>query len=340
MDENLSLRSFLMRLPPVNFVAVAGECGKSTVEALIKEIFSLSLMSKENAFSAIDLNRPDLFGDYLKKIKRDGVVLAKIPKNLIEEFSQAGVNPTIVIFVCVDAKNFDIYHLLIKNHTYTNYIIGTDETIDSIKKRVDYPIKSKILRTGTYILPKNIKLSGEPYHLRENASLSVRVAEIFNIPKDIVSSALERFKWLSGRLELIRDFKGVSYINDAYSEHFISLRAAISSLSKNKNIVLIFGGNSSDDVISPSDISSLSQYCHTFIILPGTGSQLVYRNLLDNENLSVIYAEDINKATKIAIENSREGDVIIFSPGFCPNKICGPDRESRSSIFRNVVKSL
>lgn len=328
--------SFLKKLPPTTFVAISGDCGKSTVYAVIDSIFKKSEDSIGGLLT-INLDRDDLFDNYLKEVKREGVLLAIVREELLELLVQARVIPNVLVVTYI--KDATRYIPLIQSFTYTNYLVGSDEAIDEIKKKNNSSIKGKMLRTGIAILPKGGKLSSEPKHIRENISLAVRVSEIFEIPLNVVVSVLASFKNLSGRLELVKKVKDVTYINDGYSQNFAALSVAMRTVSNDKNIVLIIGGDGSG-IDERDDLSLISKHCHTIITIPGSGTQKLYKVLLKDDDLTCIYSDSIEDAVKRAVERSKKDDIVLFSPGFCPTMLCGADRGERSMKFIQALNTI
>ncbi|MDO8575618.1 MAG: hypothetical protein Q7R78_02880 [bacterium] len=335
-DKPITLTEFLRKLPPITLVGVMGVCGKSTTLSALVQIFKNAKDTVGGKFMVVDLSREDLFESYLKDIRRDNIIITKIDAEYMEELDKSGIIPHISVFTnIVDIKP---YKNLLKNLTYTNYVIGTDDAIDQIKKEIKESIHGKMIRTGVGILPKGLKLSDLSYHFREDISLAVRVAEIFEIPHQTIINTLSDFKGLPGRLEYIKKIKEVSYVNDAHSECFMALSVALPYVSNYKNAVLIFGGNE-NDYDSEIQIEKLVQYCHTFVVIPGSGSQKIYKNILNRDDIVSIYAEDVKDAVAKAHDRAGKGDVVIFSPGFCTNRVCG-NRDERSEKFLEALRKL
>ncbi len=330
------LVSFLKKLPPTTFVAVTGDVGKSTVLNLIENIFHKSGESL-GGITVVDIEKDFLYDDYLKEVKREGVLLSIIKEEYINIFTQARIIPNVLVVTYLkDATN---YVPLIQNFTYTNSLVGSDQAIDEIKSKLPGNIKGKMFRTGISVLPRGGKLASEPFHTRENAALAVRVSEIFEVPTSVTLSVLNSFKGLTGRIEPIKKIKDVTYINDAYSEKFASLEAGLNSLTNTKNVVLIIGGDG-DGISEDDNLNPVLKLCHTIITIPGSGTQKLYKILLKNEEVNVIYADSIEDAVKKAGEKSNKGDFVVFSPGFCPTMLCGSGREERSQRFIKAVNTL
>ncbi len=333
---NLTLTEFLRKLPPVTFIGIMGVCGKSTTFSVAENICKNAKETFGNKFLAIDLRCSHLFDSYLKEIKRDGVVLAKIPIDLLAEFIESGITPTIAVFTLLE--NAKPYEKMLKKLTYTNYIIGMDDAIDTIKKQIHSPLHARMLRTGISVLPRGAKLPDTAMHIREDVSLAVRVAEIFEIPSSAIVSVISKFTGLEGRLEYVKKVKEVTYINDAHSEHFASLKAAIGAVAQYKNTVLIMGGDDKG-FDTEMHIDSIAQFCHTFVVIPGSGTQKMYKYILKMDDVKTVYANSIEESVEKASECAGKGDVIVFSPGFCPTHWCG-NREDRSRRFIEAVKKL
>ncbi|OGG59036.1 UDP-N-acetylmuramoylalanine--D-glutamate ligase [Candidatus Kaiserbacteria bacterium RIFCSPHIGHO2_01_FULL_56_24] len=153
-----------------------------------------------------------------------------------------------------------------------------------------------------------LKVPGE--HNRENAALAACALHALGLSEDEIRSSLESFAGVEGRLQLVRDWKGVKIYNDNNATTPDATIAALQALFTDvKNIILIMGG--ADKGLDTSKlVKEIRKTCKSVALLKGTGTELVSREL-DAE----VYAS-LEEAVGAALETAIEGDVILFSPAF------------------------
>lgn len=139
-------------------------------------------------------------------------------------------------------------------------------------------------------------------------------------------------------MEFVKKIKGVDFYNDAASVMPESTILALKTISKNRNTVLICGG--SDTGLDYSEFCRIvPEYVHTLVLIPGSGTLKQRKNLAKMENISVLAAPGFDEAVRLARENAKNGDIVLFSPAF---EAAGLDssREVRSERFLRAVRLL
>ncbi len=319
---------FAKLAPSITIVGVTGTCGKSTVAAMASEILKKTFkgMSGKEHFYFIDPYQGWTPLALLSKVVREDVVLLELPARLLEEFDKAHISPHISVITNLFPDQIEHYGsaeayfkqkaAILKYQTYNNFFIANDEVVDFIKGNFELPFKAKILRTSVNIIPAKWQLENTHYHMRENISLAIRVAEMLKVPIEDMQNVVERFVGLPGRLELVKKARGVSFYNDGTSTHPQSTLTALKCVAQNKNVVLIWGGKNRD---VPLDVflQTIPQYVSVLVLLPGSGTLKFHRHLMENEDsMKHVYAHSIYDAVQLARDNAGKGDVVLFSPGF------------------------
>ena len=75
-----------------------------------------------------------------------------------------------------------------------------------------------------------------------NIALAVEVARKLGIKEAVIKKTVENFKGLPGRLEFIRETKGVKYYNDTTATTPEAALAALDSLKEYKGKIILIGG--------------------------------------------------------------------------------------------------
>jgi UDP-N-acetylmuramoylalanine-D-glutamate ligase len=269
---------------------------------------------------------------------------------MMKELYAMRISPHVAIFTTVPTNNSyeKIPFEILAFQTYNNYLIATDEVIDATRNFNDLP-RAKMLRTKPSIIPAEWGFRGKGTHDVLNAALALQAARLFKVEDEAARHALSKWKPLKGRLELVKKVKNVEFYNDAASVNPISTGTAVESLSSgepgkqtgeqhDKNVVLLFGG-----AAGSSDYRSLypllSEYVHTLVLLPGSGTMRERVALGKIDHTEVFSASSVEEAARLALEHARKGDKVLFSPGF---DVGGFDssRKERSERFVRAVRGL
>jgi UDP-N-acetylmuramoylalanine--D-glutamate ligase len=324
---------FFKLAPPVTFVGVMGMYGKSTVVHLIYRMLKKAFLEYDDqGLFLLDSSSTGGALTHLKKIKKGDVVLARIPESLIEYYYGIRMSPHVAVLTSVTSFK------MLEFQTYNNFIVATDEVIDSIKSRSSIISKAKILRTRASSIPKEWGMEKKALHDQENASLALQTSELFKVSKEISMEVIQTFLGLRGHIEYIKKVANVDYYNDASSVSPASTLAALRAIYKDKNTTLIFGGaytGQDYDLL----IKNLSQYVSTVILLPGSGTIGLRKHIEEIEGLEVYQVLNLEDAVLKAKDSTKKEGIVLFSPGF---DAVGVDvsRKERGERFVRAVREL
>jgi len=383
---------FLKLSPPITLIGVLGTCGKTTVAHMIHSILKKAFEEyKDQGIFYID---PEAAGAlvHLKKVRKGDLVVARITRTLIPAFEHARVSPHIAVFTTLsssrnslmiagdnsvsltatdstvsavsrshghpsDHPSSTIFNIL-EFQTYNNFIIGSDAVIDEIRENPVIEPKAKMLRTGAGIVPTDWQVRYRGSYDRDNVALAMRTAELFKISLETVRAAIEGWKGLKGRLELVKKVAGIEFYNNTAASTAPATFAALRTISDNKNVVLIMGGamtsqsGGTSGGASPETlilgesyielIEHIPQYVSSVILIPGSGTMSLRRliqNTSANERLPFRYAPTIEDAVRMARESARRGDKVLFSPTFDAYGV-EKSRAERGEKFVKAVREL
>ena len=85
-------------------------------------------------------------------------------------------------------------------------------------------------------------------------------------------------------------------------------------------------------------LNILPDYCHTIVLLPGTGTDTV-REKIKKENPETIEVENLPEAVSKAMSVAKSGDVLLFSPGFASFGLFQNEFD-RGEQFDALIKKL
>lgn len=324
---------FFKLAPPIILVGVIGICGKTTVSHLIYGMLKKSFLEHDNqGLIFIDSDSTNGALNHLKKIKKDDLVLVRIPDHLIDHYHNMRMSPHVTVIT--SNTSFKILEF----QTQNNFIVAPDNVVDEIRKNIKFTPRAKILRIRSSSVPSDWIVDFKSILSLENVALALQTAELFRVSRDIAKEVIKGFIGLRGHIELIKKIGGVEYYNDASSVSPHSTLHALRLLSVNKNVILIFGGAYTGYDYSEL-LKNISQYVSTLILIAGSGSIGLREKLDKIDGLRCLNVLNLEQAVKKSKEYSKKGDIVLYSPGF---DAVGVDvsRKERGERFVRAVREL
>lgn len=332
MDESL-----FVKLAPkdITTVGITGTRGKTTVTTLIYEILECAhkkLGDKKQVFLAGNIKGVATL-PMLSKVKSGDIVIMELSSWQLQSFGESNLSPHISVFTNFLDDHLNYYknkredYFKDKSYIYTNqkesdFLVVSESVLKLIEAGKIVP-KSKVIVPKE--LPEGFKINIPGEHNIENAKFAVEVAKIFKIEDKVIKEALENFKGVSGRLELVKRVDGVRVYNDTTSTTPDALVVALESLGKKvdektseeKNLVLIMGG-ADKNLDFKSALEKIQEHCKAVILIPGTGTERVKEDIkkFKSAELAVVESNTLEEAVKQAFDHAKSGDRILFSPGF------------------------
>ena len=118
------------------------------------------------------------------------------------------------------------------------------------------------------------------------------------------------FDSIEHRMEAVKTFRGVDFINDAACESVNGIYMALSNISKPVTWITSFTGwDHIDDKLLQMIIRKVKA-----IVFYGEEDEAT-RNFIDVLNIRSDNSEDLETAVRMAFYASSEDDVVLFSPG-------------------------
>lgn len=174
-------------------------------------------------------------------------------------------------------------------------------------------------------------LTGE--HNKSNVLAAVAVARSLGISDAKIAKAVASFKPLPHRLELVGEFRGVKFYDDAISTTPESTIAAIRSL---KNIGTIFlGGTDRGYDFSELEKAVRAAKIRNVALFPDSGRRM----FKGEKKLSILYAESMAEAVKFAYANTRSGEICLLSTA-SPSYSLWKNFEEKGDEFRKLAKKF
>jgi UDP-N-acetylmuramoylalanine--D-glutamate ligase len=172
-----------------------------------------------------------------------------------------------------------------------------------------------------------------------NVLAALTIAHAAGFPLDIMLEAVEEFRGVPHRLELVRELNGVRWYNDSSSSAPERSMAAIRAFKE--PIVLLLGGRDKD--LPWEDLMQLVSERVDHVVLFGEAAEKIEKTaerLGQREpRCTITRVNGLQDAVRKAAEISETGDVVLLSPGgtsFDEFK----DFAERGERFRKWVQEL
>ena len=188
--------------------------------------------------------------------------------------------------------------------------------------------------TKEYIMDvKDILLLGQ--HNLENVLAAVSISLLAGIDKSIIKQEVMNFRGVEHRLELVRTYNDVNYINDSKATNPDSSIKALEAM--NTPVILIAGG-----MDKQSDYSSFIDSCIPkvkHLILLGETKDVIEKTAISKGLVNITKVEDMKQAVDVAFLKAKEGDTVLLSPA-CASWDMYESFEHRGKDFKNCVLGL
>ena len=166
-------------------------------------------------------------------------------------------------------------------------------------------------------------IKGEYSYSTGIAGSSVRdFQQLLELREGQIAAHRDFFDGIEHRMEAVKTFRGVDFINDAACESENGIYMALTNVSKPITWITSFTGwDHIDDKLLQMIIRKVKA-----IVFYGEEDEKT-RNFIDILNVNSDCSEDMETAVRMAFYASSEDDVVLFSPGI-------PGEEGNNSIAK------
>src|SRR5262245_54142450 len=204
-------------------------------------------------------------------------------------------------------------------------------------------------RAGAKVVPRGLGLDGigfggddplpaEPLipgaHNRENAAAATAAARAAGIRDDAIAAGLRTFTGVPHRLELVRELRGVRYVNDSKATNTAAARRGVAAYDA--PIRLILGGSLKGEDFVPFACDLPSNVRSIYLIGEATDELAA---ALDAADRSYARADELAQALAHAAADAEPGDIVLLSPA-CASYDQFESFEERGDTFRRLVEEL
>lgn len=341
------------------FIAITGTNGKTTTTTLTGELLKAS---GKNAVVGGNIGVPLV--NIVDTLTADHVVVAEVSSFQLESIDTFA--PHIALMLNLTPDHLDRHgtmeeYLACKanifvNQTENDYLILNydDEALRSLagtgKGKVFFFSQKHILQEGVYLEGDDVVLryNGQSVsvcradeiaikgkHNLENAMGAILLAFFSGVPVATIRTILKTFAGVAHRMEPVRNWGGVAYINDSKGTNPDATIKAIEAFSQ--PIILILGGKNKG-----SDFEHLAQLVKQRVkqvVVLGEAKHAIVEALEHAGYDAYAKADTFDAAVKMASQLADAGDVVLLSPA-CASWDMFQNYEERGDAFKKIVQSF
>ncbi len=357
-----------MEVVPCRTVGITGSAGKTTTTTLVGEMAKRTADGRrQKAYVGGNIGDPLL--NYVDEMKPEDIAILELSSFQLEQMT---ISPNIAAILNITPNHLD-RHGTMDAYTAAKRrilefqskedvaVLGRDDNgawalRDNVRGRLLtfslHPLEDGLdgayldggllnLRDGNAYLPlilrEKIQLRGD-YNVA-NVLAAFTIGHAAGFPLDAMLEAVEEFRGVPHRLELVRERNGVRWYNNSIASAPERTIAVIHAFEE--PIVLLLGGR--DKNLPWEGLMQLAAWRVDHVVLFGEAAEKIEAtavNLkLGETRCTMVRVDGLRDAVLKAAELAESGDVVLFSPGgtsFDEFK----DFEERGERFRAWVHEL
>ena len=305
----------------VRLVGVTGTNGKTTTTELLGAIFRAAGRPVEVAG-----NVGRALTDVAATVADDSWIVCELSSFQLEDVHTLSCDVAVLL-------NLEPDHL--DRH-------GSFEAYRAAKLRIFERARAKVVPRGYGVegieFSADDPLPAEPLipgrHNRENAAAATAAARAAGVPDDAIADALRTFPGVPYRLELVRELRGVRWVNDSKATN--TAAAARGVAAYDAPLRLILGGSLKGEDFGPF-VRALPANVRSIYLVGAASDELA--TALDAAGRAFVRAGDLSTAVSHAAADAEPGDVVLLSPA-CASFDQFANFEERGDTFRRLVQEL
>jgi UDP-N-acetylmuramoylalanine--D-glutamate ligase len=219
---------------------------------------------------------------------------------------------------------------------------GTFDAYREAKLRIFERARARVVPRGFGIegieFSADDPLPAEPLipgrHNRENAAAAAAAARAAGVTDEAIAEALRTFPGVPQRLELVRELRGVRWVNDSKATNTAAARRGVTAYEA--PLRLILGGSLKGEDFAPF-ARELPENVRSVYLVGAASDELAAA--LDAAGRAYVRAGDLPTAVSQAAADAQSGDVVLLSPA-CASYDQFVNFEERGDTFRRLVQEL
>lgn len=309
----------------VELAGVTGTRGKSTVTQLIYEVLKEENLEGRRVHLAGNVQGVSTLA-LLDEVRERDIVVMEMDSWALHGMGEIKVSPHIAVFTTFMRDHMDFYkgdldaYLSDKANIFRfqserDVLVLGEKMVKILGNSVglDRIVSKKVIASPEDVPADwNIQVPGE--HNKYNIACAMEALRELGVKDENIKKGVERFRGVSGRLELVSEEGDIKIYNDTTATTPDALLAGVRAVEENNNVVLVAGGT--DKKLDSHKVAGvLPEYVKAIVLLPGTGTDKFFPQLVGKVK-ELHQVESLKEAMEKARELAQAGDVILFSPGF------------------------
>lgn len=353
-----------MEVVPCKTIGITGSAGKTTTTTLVGEM--AKLMYGKRAFVGGNIGDPLI--NYVDEMQADDLAIMELSSFQLDQMT---ISPNIAAILNITPNHLDRHGTM---EAYTNAkarilefqsvddtaILGRDDAgAWNLRNRVQGKLFEFSLRdleeglNGTYLhdgllslrdgfayvplmLREKVQLRGD--HNIANVLAAFAIGHAAGFKLDAMLEAVEEFRGVPHRLELVRELNGVRWYNDSIATAPERSMAAVHAFDE--PIVLMLGGR--DKNLPWGELARLICERVDHLVVFGEAGEMIQKTVTGiggGRSVDVRRAKGLKDAVTLAAEVASAGDVVLLSPGGTSYDEF-KDFAERGEAFRKWVQEL
>ncbi len=336
---------FFLEVTPCKTVGITGSAGKTTTTALLGKMAETSYAERVGrAWAGGNIGDPLI--NYVDEMQASDLAILEISSFQLDQVS---ISPNVAAILNVTPNHLDRHGSMEAYTAAKARILDFQNENDVAVLGRDDPgawnlrqcVKGKLLsfglsnlsieQSGTYVsdglyhlrdgnayillpIQNAIHLRGD--HNRLNVLAAITIGHAAGLTLDAMLEAVENFRGVPHRLELVRELHGVKWYNDSIATAPERTMAAIRSFDE--PIVLMLGGKDKD--LPWDDLAALVRERVDHVVVFGQAAEKILGALGksgDGEKrpYSIQRSDGLQEAIHLAADVADSGDIVLLAPG-------------------------
>lgn len=342
-------------------LALSGTNGKTTTTTLLGRIF-------ENAgrITHVAGNIGYPLSSVAMTAKKDDVSVVEVSSFQLESIKTFHPHVAALLNITEDhlnrhgtmAQYIKLKQRIFENQTPEDFaVLNADDPVlekmaEKLLSQVAFFSRTRQLKQGAFV--KNGKIvwqwNGEtvsvcdadqilipgPHNL-ENALAATAMACAMGVPAPVIRHTLMSFTGVEHRIEKVRVFQGVTYINDSKGTNVDSTIKAVQSMKA--PTVIILGGYDKHTDFMPLCKEIVASPNITHAVVMGQTAGQIRTQLAEAGYVSIVSASDMADAIDKSRALAVSGGNVLLSPA-CASFDMFKDFEQRGEVFKEIVNQL
>lgn len=171
-------------------------------------------------------------------------------------------------------------------------------------------------------------------HNLENIIVTLGLFDILGVSIDKSILSIKQFKGLEHRCSLVGIVDGVTYINDSKGTNVGATKAALSSVTSSKNIIILLGGvaKGGDFTLMFDELSKFVKFAYIY----GEDKMYIHKQICGV--FDYVICNNMTDAMTLAHNKSQKNDIVLLSPA-CASFDEFNSYTERGNVFENFVNN-